>query len=49
MYVAIISVLGAIVYLFISYKQGILTNVFGKEYLHKIVKKITFGKVSLKD
>ena len=46
-YVAIISVVGAIVYLFIAYKQGILTTVFGKEYLNKIVKKITFGKIQL--
>ena len=46
-YVAIISVVGAIVYLFIAYKQGILTAVFGKEYLNKIVKKITFGKIQL--
>ena len=46
-YVAIISIVGAIVYLFVAYKQGILTTVFGKEYLNKIVKKITFGKVSI--
>ena len=46
-YVAIISIVGAIVYLFVAYKQGILTTVFGKEYLNKIVKKITFGKVNI--
>ena len=46
-YVAIISIVGAIVYLFVAYKQGILTTVFGKEYLNKILKKITFGKVSI--
>ena len=46
-YVAIISILGAVVYLFVAYKQGILTTIFGKEYLNKIIKKITFGKVDL--
>ena len=46
-YVAIISIVGAIVYLFVAYKQGILITIFGKEYLKKIIKKITFGKVSI--
>lgn len=46
-YVAIISIVGAIVYLFVAYKQGILMTIFGKEYLNKIVKKITFGKVNI--
>ena len=46
-YVAIISIVGAIVYLFVAYKQGILMTIFGKEYLNKIIKKITFGKVSI--
>ena len=47
-YVAIISIVGALVYLFTTYKMGILTLVFGKEYLNKIVKKVTFGKIDLK-
>ena len=46
-YVAIISILGAITYLFVTYKQGTLTTVFGKEYLNKIIKKITFGKIQI--
>lgn len=46
-YVAIISIVGAIVYLFVAYKQGILMTIFGKEYLNKIIKKITFGKVNI--
>jgi len=46
-YVAIISIVGAIVYLLISYKMGLLEEVFGKEYLNKIIKKLTFGKISL--
>lgn len=47
-YVAIISVVGALIYLVIAYKQNLLNDIFGKEYLQKIVKKLTFGKVSLK-
>lgn len=46
-YVAIISIVGAIVYLFTAYKMGILGDVFGDSYLRKIVKKLTFGKVTL--
>ena len=47
-YVTVISIVGALVYLFTTYKMGILTLVFGKEYLNKIVKKVTFGKIDLK-
>ena len=46
-YVAIISIIGAITYLFIAYKQGLLTEIFGVSYLNKIIKKITFGKIKL--
>ncbi len=45
-YVGVISLLGGFVYLFLSYKMGILEDVFGKEYIQKIVKKLTFGKIS---
>lgn len=38
------SVSGAIVYLFIAYKMKILDNVFGKEYLDRIIRKLTFNK-----
>ncbi len=44
--VSIISVVGAAVYLFLSYRMGILSDVFGQEYLDKIIKKLTFGKIS---
>ena len=47
-YVAVISIIGSLVYLFTTYKMGILTLVFGKDYLNKIVKKVTFGKIDLK-
>lgn len=42
--VIINTVIGAIVYLGISYKLGIIDSIFGKEYLNKIIKKLTFGK-----
>ena len=45
-YVGIISVVGAFVYLFITYQFRILQKVFGKSYVQKIIKKLTFGKVS---
>lgn len=47
LYIAIISIIGAMVYLGISYKIGLLQHVFGKSYLKKIVKKLTLGKVSI--
>lgn len=46
-YVGIISVIGAFVYLLITYKMGILQKVFGQSSINKIIKKLTFGKVSL--
>lgn len=46
-YVATISVAGAIVYLYISYKENLLSNIFGTVYLNKIIRKLTFGKVNL--
>ena len=46
-YVAIVSVVGAIVYLVVSYKMNIVNNVFGKPYVSRIIKKLTFGKISI--
>ena len=45
--IAINALVGAITYIFISYKMHILDDVFGREMLNKIIKKLTFGKVSL--
>ncbi len=45
-YTGFISVIGAITYFVISYKMGILTRIVGKPYLNKIIKKLTFGKLS---
>lgn len=47
LYIACISSVGAIVYLGIAYKIGVLEHVFGKFYLKKIIKKLTLGKVSI--
>ncbi len=41
--------LGGIIYIGIAYKMGLLEDVFGKSYLNKLIKKLTFGKVSLKN
>ena len=46
-YIAIISLLGALTYFVIAYKMGILDKIFGRSYLNKIIKKLTFGKISL--
>lgn len=43
-YVFLTSVSGAVVYLYIAYKMKILDNVFGKEYLDRIIRKLTFNK-----
>lgn len=42
-------VVGGFIYLSISYKMKIIEEIFGHDYLNKIVKKLTFGKVSLKN
>ena len=43
------GVVGGFIYIFTAYKIKLLNDVFGKEYLNKIIKKLTFGKVSIKD
>lgn len=47
LYIGAISLVGAVAYLFIAFKQGILYDVFGKEYLNKIINKLTFNKIKL--
>ena len=41
------AIIGGTIYLGIAYKMGIIEEVFGKNYLNKIIKKLTFGKVSI--
>ncbi len=47
LYISSISIVGAFVYLTITYKMGILTKVFGNSMINKIIKKLTFGKVRI--
>ncbi len=42
-------VIGAPIFLYVSYKMGILQDVFGMNNLKKIVRKLTFNKVKLGD
>ena len=46
LYGGTLSLIGAAVYISIAYKMRILENIFGKEHLNKIIKKLTFGKIS---
>lgn len=43
----ICAIVGGFVYIFTAYKLKIFEEVFSKEYIKRIVKKLTFGKVSL--
>ena len=43
-YVFLTSISGAIVYLYSAYKMKMLEDIFGKEYLEKIIRKLTFNK-----
>ena len=45
--IAVVALLGATVYLTILFKSGTLENVFGKENLNRILRKVTFNKISL--
>ena len=44
--IAVYTLIGIIVYGFTTYKLGLLNKVFGEKYLNKVIKKLTFGKVS---
>ncbi len=46
-FVSVSTLLGALVYLYCIYKNGVLDHVFGKDYVNRIVSKLTFGKVKL--
>lgn len=39
-------IIGSIIYIGITYKSGIIEEIFGREYLRRIIKKLTFGRVS---
>ena len=46
--IAVNALIGGTVYVAIAYKMGIFDEVFGRAYMNKLIKKLTFGKVSLK-
>ena len=48
-YIALISIVGALVYLVIAYKMHLLQDVFGQDFVNKIIKKLTLGRVNLKN
>jgi O-antigen/teichoic acid export membrane protein len=47
LYVSVCAILGAIAYFITSYKMGIVEKVLGKRMVNKILKILTFGKVSI--
>ena len=47
LYVGFIAIIGAASYLIIAYKINLLQEVFGQEFLNKIIKKLTLGRVKL--
>ena len=44
-YIAINSIVGATVYIFVSHKMGLLKDIIGQNMIDKIKKKLTFGKL----
>lgn len=42
------AAVGGTIYVGVCFKMGLIDQVFGREYVKKIIKKLTFGKVSLK-
>ena len=46
--ILILFVIGAPIYLFATYKMGLIREVFGEEVWNKIVRKVTFGKLGKK-
>jgi len=46
-YVGVIGLIGAIIYLFVSHGLGIINSVLGQKMVNNIIKKLTFGKISI--
>ena len=46
-YVAIVSIIGGLVYALVAAKMHLFSETFGKSMVSRIVKKITFGKIKL--
>ena len=47
-YIIIDVIIGAPIYLGMTYKMGLMDQVFGKDMLRRLVSKLTFGKIKLK-
>jgi hypothetical protein len=47
LYVSVNAIVGAVLYIGIAFKMGIITEVFGKDMVNRILKKLTFGKISI--
>ena len=41
------AIVGGFIYIYLSFKLNIPYQIFGKEYLNKIIKKLTFGKLKI--
>lgn len=46
--IAINALAGGIIYIFVAFKMGLFDEAFGRDYMNRLIKKLTFGKVSLK-
>jgi len=46
MYIGVISLVGAAAYLIVAWKLNLIKDVLGEDFVKKIIKKLTFGKVS---
>ena len=47
--IVIYAVVGALVYLFLMYKMGIIKDLFGQKVINNVLKIITFGKYKVKE
>lgn len=45
--VALCAILGCVLYFGVSFKMGIIEDIFGKDNVNKVLKKLTFGKISI--
>ena len=46
-YVTISTIIGGLVYIIIAYKMGLVEKILGKKMTSNIIKKLTFGKISI--
>lgn len=42
------AIIGGIIFIYLSFKLGILKHIFGDQELERIIKKLTFGKLKIK-